>query len=321
MRVSSVIADIIQIVNRDHSDMQDLLKDDHTQYALRTILTADGDVLYRAAGVWTRLAKAAAGSVLLSGNAPSWGLPADLAITNQASGDVIYFDGTNWVRLAKGSAGHCLMTGTPPAWGHPTDLTITDQAQGDILFFDGSNWIRLAAGTSGQYLKTQGSGANPIWVTPISFTENVIGYNVSDDLQNSNDDERQITGITSYNKLKEILINADLSNVRIKFSCKKSIGGGTPYFRIYKNGAAVGTIRTPETTYTEYSEDLAGFVNGDLIQIYASATTADTVLWAKEFRFYYNSDIEITVLGGTTLDTALDGVSVGSPISTTNQDP
>jgi len=37
--------------------------------------------------------------------------------------------------------------------------------QGDILIRDGSGWTRLAAGTSGQYLKTQGSGANPVWDT------------------------------------------------------------------------------------------------------------------------------------------------------------
>lgn len=36
-------------------------------------------------------------------------------------------------------------------------------AQGDILYRGASTWTRLGAGTSGQYLKTQGSGANPVW--------------------------------------------------------------------------------------------------------------------------------------------------------------
>lgn len=36
-------------------------------------------------------------------------------------------------------------------------------AQGDILFHNGTEWIVLNAGTNGYYLKTQGSGANPIW--------------------------------------------------------------------------------------------------------------------------------------------------------------
>jgi len=44
-----------------------------------------------------------------------------------------------------------------------TDLTSTLTTQGDILYRDGSGLQRLAAGTSGQFLKTQGSGANPVW--------------------------------------------------------------------------------------------------------------------------------------------------------------
>ena len=34
---------------------------------------------------------------------------------------------------------------------------------GDIFFRDALGVVRLAPGTSGYYLKTQGSGANPIW--------------------------------------------------------------------------------------------------------------------------------------------------------------
>ena len=38
-------------------------------------------------------------------------------------------------------------------------------AQGDILYRGATTWTRLGAGTSGQYLKTQGSGADPVWAT------------------------------------------------------------------------------------------------------------------------------------------------------------
>lgn len=38
-------------------------------------------------------------------------------------------------------------------------------AQGDILYRGASSWTRLGAGTSGQYLKTQGTGADPVWAT------------------------------------------------------------------------------------------------------------------------------------------------------------
>ena len=45
-----------------------------------------------------------------------------------------------------------------------TDITsITGLAQGDILYYNGTDWVRLGAGTSGHFLKTQGTGANPVW--------------------------------------------------------------------------------------------------------------------------------------------------------------
>ena len=41
---------------------------------------------------------------------------------------------------------------------------LEDGTQGDILYYGASGVpTRLAAGTSGQFLKTQGSGANPVW--------------------------------------------------------------------------------------------------------------------------------------------------------------
>lgn len=52
-----------------------LTDDDHTQYALRTIMTADGDIIYRASGAWTPLAKGTAGKFLRinsGATAPEW---------------------------------------------------------------------------------------------------------------------------------------------------------------------------------------------------------------------------------------------------------
>ena len=43
------------------------------------------------------------------------------------------------------------------------DVTITSGAQGDVLYYNGSAWVNLGAGTSGHFLKTQGTGANPVW--------------------------------------------------------------------------------------------------------------------------------------------------------------
>jgi hypothetical protein len=44
-----------------------------------------------------------------------------------------------------------------------SDLTMDSEAQGGIIYFNGTNWVVLPAGTSGQFLKTLGSGANPVW--------------------------------------------------------------------------------------------------------------------------------------------------------------
>ena len=68
-----------------------------------------------------------------------------LASTGNATSNATY-----WTKLAaKGADG--------------TDVGTTLTTQGDILYRDGSGLQRLGAGTSGQFLKTQGTGANPVW--------------------------------------------------------------------------------------------------------------------------------------------------------------
>ena len=44
-----------------------------------------------------------------------------------------------------------------------TKIALGSDAQGDIMYYDGTNWVRLGFGTSGHFLKTQGTGANPVW--------------------------------------------------------------------------------------------------------------------------------------------------------------
>lgn len=53
-------------------------------------------------------------------------------------------------------------------------------AQGDILYRGASSWTRLGAGTSGQYLKTQGTGANPVWATVSSTTSRRADFSLID---------------------------------------------------------------------------------------------------------------------------------------------
>ena len=83
----------------DHEALTGRGDDDHTQYALRTILTTRGDIIYRNATVWTRLAKGTEGQVLTMGaNDPGWSTaPATLTVA-----ETEVFNGTsptNWTDL------------------------------------------------------------------------------------------------------------------------------------------------------------------------------------------------------------------------------
>ena len=59
------------------------------------------------------------------------------------------------------------------------------------------------------------------------------------------------------------------------------------YGRIYRNGVAVGTERNVSTspTYTEYSEDISGWSEGDLCQLYVHDTAGNGCI-SKNFRIY-----------------------------------
>ena len=75
-------------------------------------------------------------------------------------------NGTFWTKLAaKGTDG--------------TDVGTTITTQGDILYRDGSGLQRLGAGTSGQFLKTQGTGANPVWSDNSSDFVKLVSHKVT----------------------------------------------------------------------------------------------------------------------------------------------
>jgi len=68
---ATVTSPIIQ--SADHGNLTGLGDDDHTQYVLRGILTTDGDLFYRNAGVIARLPIGTDGQVLtVVGGLPAW---------------------------------------------------------------------------------------------------------------------------------------------------------------------------------------------------------------------------------------------------------
>lgn len=95
-------------------------------------------------------------------------------ITVSSSGTVMTIDNNvvTYAKMQDVSATSRILGRKTAGSGDTEECTLSEildfvgsAAQGDILYRGASGWTRLAAGTSGQYLKTQGSGADPVWGT------------------------------------------------------------------------------------------------------------------------------------------------------------
>ena len=76
-----------------------------------------------------------------------------------------------------------------------TDTSVAT-TQGDIIYHNGTSLARLGAGTSGQFLKTQGTGANPVWGT-------VEGISVAQQFRLASDKAGGNTGGTVFSNYEE----------------------------------------------------------------------------------------------------------------------
>jgi len=119
-----------------------------------------------------------------------------------------------------------------------TDVGTTITTQGDILYRDGSGLQRLAAGTSGQFLKTQGTGANPVWADNVAGLVQTVANNKTDDFSSSTTSSWiDITGVTltitpnaTANKITGIFgisFGTDTSDTVSNFRIVRAIGGGS----------------------------------------------------------------------------------------------
>lgn len=113
-----------------------------------------------------------------------------------------------------------------------------------------------------------------------------ISYVAGDTLLQSLDTSKNITQNTpTLAKFKEFTLPAGVSGtLRIKFDLTHS-GVGNAAGRIYRNGVAVGTSQSVVNTTTTFSEDIAGWSAGDLVQFYGARTVAETGSVAN-FRIY-----------------------------------
>jgi len=114
----------------------------------------------------------------------------------------------------------------------------------------------------------------------------------SDNLKASSDNVQNTTS-ASYTKIKEITVadyapkisDKDIGKLRIKFDLATNNTSVAAYGRIYKNGSAVGTERsTQSTSYVTFTEDLE-FKAGDKIQLYAHSN-GTSIASVRNFRIY-----------------------------------
>jgi len=117
-------------------------------------------------------------------------------------------------------------------------------------------------------------------------------YAVGDVLLHSDDPEENSGGSASYIKMREIYVPHG-GTLRIKFDLSIVSAGVSreAYGLIYRNGSPVGTERMTELdTYTTYSEDIAGWSVGDLLQLYQKEVGVSNSL-SRNFRMYAEREV------------------------------
>jgi hypothetical protein len=96
---------------------------------------------------------------------------ADDAVTSAkiAAGTIVGVDIADGVitaqKLASGSVGTSQLANNQVTGDK---IALGSDAQGDVMYYNGTDWVRLGFGTSGHFLKTQGTGANPLWAAASS---------------------------------------------------------------------------------------------------------------------------------------------------------
>ena len=132
-------------------------------------------------------------------------------------------------------------------------------------------------------------------------------------VKNSNDSLHETTSLTPV-KVKETRLDENILGVTHTINVFFTLGAlnNNCHAQIYKNGTPIGTLRNQgASSGADFSEDFAGFVSGDLIQIYAYADITGS---AQIMNFRIRYDFGCYSLLGRTLATPL----LMTPYSMTN---
>lgn len=124
-------------------------------------------------------------------------------------------------------------------------------------------------------------------------------YSLSNNILYNNSAEKSTTE-NSPIKIKETKITSGIGNsitIRIKFDMKGVLAGlelGNPCCQIYRNSMVVGTEQCDSSgIYTTFSEDIAGWSNSDLLQLYCIADDPEEVTTVYGKNLIIAGDINI----------------------------
>lgn len=138
-------------------------------------------------------------------------------------------------------------------------------SRGDVLFYNGTAWARLAAGTNGWFLRTNGSGADPSWVSIPGGGDMLAANNLSD-----------VANVaTARTNLGGTAVGVSVFTAASQAAARTAIGAGTGSGDLLaaNNLSDVASAATART-------NLGGTATGVAVFTAASAAAARTAIGA-----------------------------------------
>lgn len=146
---------------------------------------------------------------------------------------------------------------------------IPNGVKGNILYNNGSGWATLAPGTSGKYLKTQGTGANPMWDTVLT------GYN-------NYPMGRMAGNIYVPTSVEfEYLIPEAKSITQISAKLGTACTGANTNIAWYKNGSTIGTLAISTSSTTVVTKSLSATIGANGVLSWKPTQVGSTVTGAN----------------------------------------
>lgn len=172
-----------------------------------------------------------------------------------------------------------------------TGADFSSQAIGSIFVFNGTGTIAaLTPGTTGQALVSSGTSGVPAWGTVI--TPYAAGTTL---LAAANTTDVTGVGDTSNHKVKSIVVVRP-GTISTSFDISTT-GAVTCHGRIYRNGSPVGTDRTTTLpTFVTFTEDIAGWSQGDTCELWIQETNAGQIMSARNFQLFASIPTVETVI-------------------------